>query len=76
MSKIEEKRDYGRKGSADYVKPSIRKKLALISLTSGGRSIDIVRSRTQATEFFFIPYVFRKRERSKEMNGTSRLNMR
>jgi hypothetical protein len=28
-------------------------KLALTSLTSGGRSVDIVRSRTQATEFSF-----------------------
>jgi hypothetical protein len=27
-------------------------KLALTSLTSGGRSVDIVRSRTQTTEFF------------------------
>jgi hypothetical protein len=39
---------------ADHVAPSIRKKLALASLTSGGRSVGIVRSRTKATEFSFI----------------------
>jgi hypothetical protein len=37
---------------ADHVAPSIRKKLALTSLASGGRSIGIVRLRTEATEFF------------------------
>jgi hypothetical protein len=31
-------------------------KLALTSLTSGGRSVGIVRSWTQATEVFFVPY--------------------
>jgi hypothetical protein len=35
---------------ADHVALSIRKKLALTSLTSGGRSVDIVRLRTVATE--------------------------
>jgi hypothetical protein len=35
---------------ADHVAPSIRQELALTSLTSGGRSVGIVRSRTQATE--------------------------
>jgi hypothetical protein len=38
---------------ADHVAPSIRKELVLTSPTSGGRSVGIVRSRTQATEFFF-----------------------
>jgi hypothetical protein len=33
---------------ADHVAPSIRKKLAITSPTSGGRSVGIVRSRTQA----------------------------
>jgi hypothetical protein len=33
------------------VAPSIRKKLAITSPTSGGRSVGIVRSRTQATKF-------------------------
>jgi hypothetical protein len=37
---------------ADHVAPSIRKKLALTSLTSYGRSVGIVRLRTEATEFF------------------------
>jgi hypothetical protein len=36
----------------DHVAASIRKKLALPSPTSGGRSVGTVRSRTQATEFF------------------------
>jgi hypothetical protein len=31
--------------------------LALTSLTSGGRSVSIVRSRTQATELLFITFV-------------------
>jgi hypothetical protein len=38
---------------ADDVAPSIRKKLALTSLTSDGRSVGIVRLRTEAMEFFF-----------------------
>jgi hypothetical protein len=38
---------------ADHVAPSIRNKLALTSLTSGGRSVGIVRLRTEATEIFF-----------------------
>jgi hypothetical protein len=37
--------------------PSIRKKLALTSLTSGGRSVGIVRLRTEAKEFFFMSMV-------------------
>jgi hypothetical protein len=37
---------------ADHVAPSIRKKLAIISPTSGGRSVGVVRSRTQIMEFF------------------------
>jgi hypothetical protein len=36
---------------ADHVAPSIRKKLELTSPTSGGRSVGIVRWRTEATEF-------------------------
>jgi hypothetical protein len=35
---------------ADHVAPSTRKKLALTLPTSGGRSVGIVRSRTEATE--------------------------
>jgi hypothetical protein len=38
---------------ADHVASSIRKKLAITSPTSGGRSVGIVRSRTQTTEFSF-----------------------
>jgi hypothetical protein len=39
---------------SDHVAPSIRKKLALTSPTSGGLSVGIVRSRTQATVFVFL----------------------
>jgi hypothetical protein len=47
-----ENRDYGRRGLAALTTRhhSISKKLALTSPTSGGPSVDIVRSRTQATE--------------------------
>jgi hypothetical protein len=38
---------------ADYATPLYPQKLALTSLTSGGRSVGIVRSRTLATEFSF-----------------------
>jgi hypothetical protein len=50
---------------ADHVAPSIRKKLALTSLTSGGRSVGIVRLWTEATVFFFF---YRK-------NGTFHKNL-
>jgi hypothetical protein len=36
---------------ADHVAFSMRKKLKITSPTSGGRSVGIVRSRTQTTEF-------------------------
>jgi hypothetical protein len=39
---------------ADHVAPSIRKKLALTSLTSGGRSVGRVRLRTEAMEFLLL----------------------
>jgi hypothetical protein len=39
---------------ADHMAPSIRKKLAITTPTSGGRSVGIVRSRTQTMEFFFL----------------------
>jgi hypothetical protein len=42
---------------ADHMASSIRKKLALTSLTSGGRSVGIVRLRTEATEFIFFNLV-------------------
>jgi hypothetical protein len=35
----------------DHVAPSICKKLAITSPTSGGRSVGMVRSRTQTMEF-------------------------
>jgi hypothetical protein len=42
---------------ADHVTLSIRKKLALTSLTSNGRSVGIVRLRAETTELLFIIYV-------------------
>jgi hypothetical protein len=39
---------------ADHVAPSIRKKSAITSPTSSGRSVDIVRSRTEAMEFSLV----------------------
>jgi hypothetical protein len=38
----------------DHVAPCIRKKLAITSPTSGGRSVGIVRSRTQTMEFSLV----------------------
>jgi hypothetical protein len=43
---------------ADHVAPSIRKKLALTSLTIGGRLVGIVRLRTEATEFLLLLLLF------------------
>jgi hypothetical protein len=50
-----ENRDYSLRESAALITrhPSIRKKFALTTPTSGGRSVGIVCSRTQATEFSF-----------------------
>jgi hypothetical protein len=42
---------------ADHATPSIRKKLALTSPTSGSRSVGIVRLRTKATEFVSFLFV-------------------
>ena len=39
---------------ADHVTPLYPQKLSLNSPTGGGRSVGIVRSRTKATEFFYI----------------------
>jgi hypothetical protein len=50
-----ENRDYGRRDSSRWPRGTFySQKLALTSLTSGGRSVGIVRLRTQATEFFFF----------------------
>jgi hypothetical protein len=54
-----ESRKYGRGiRHAHHVAPSIGQKLALTSPTSGGRSVGVVRSRSQATDlvicFFFV----------------------
>jgi hypothetical protein len=46
---------------ADHATPSIRKKLALASPTSGGRSVDIVRPRTKTTEFVLFCFLWFQR---------------
>jgi hypothetical protein len=49
-----ENRDYGRRDPSRWPRGTLYpQNLALISLTSGGRSVGIVRWRTQATEFFY-----------------------
>jgi hypothetical protein len=53
-----ENRDYGRRGSAALPRGTLyAQKLALTTLTSI-RSVGIVRSRTQATEFIFVINVY------------------
>jgi hypothetical protein len=53
-----ESREYGRRDPSRSPRGTLYpQKLALTSPTSGGRSVGIVRSRTQATEFFFTCFV-------------------
>jgi hypothetical protein len=54
-----ENREYGRRGSStfDYATPLYPQKLFVTSTTSCGRSVVIVRSRTQATEFLFCLFL-------------------
>jgi hypothetical protein len=50
-----ENRDYGRRDSSRWPRVTLYPQtLALTSTTNGGRSVGIVRSRTQATEFLGI----------------------
>jgi hypothetical protein len=50
-----ESREYGRRDPSRWPRDTLYpQKLALISPTSGGRSVGIVRSRTEATEFSFF----------------------
>jgi hypothetical protein len=50
-----ERREYSRRDPSRWQRGTFYpQKLALTSSTSGGRSVGIVRSRTQATEFSFI----------------------
>jgi hypothetical protein len=53
-----ESREYGRRGLSCCPRGTCYpQKLAPTSPTSGGRSVGIVRSRTQATEFSFLVYL-------------------
>jgi hypothetical protein len=53
-----ENREYGRRDSSRWSRGTLYpQKLAQNSLTSGGRSVGIVRSRTQATEFSLVSYL-------------------
>jgi hypothetical protein len=50
-----ENREYGRRDSSRWPRGTLDpRKLALISLSSGSRSVGIVSSRTRATEFNFL----------------------
>jgi hypothetical protein len=50
-----ESREYGRRDPSCWARGNLYlQKLALTSPTSGGRSVAIIRSRTQATEFSFF----------------------
>jgi hypothetical protein len=52
-----ESREYGRRDPSRWPRNTLYpQKLVLTSLTSGGRSVSIVRSRTQVTESFFFTY--------------------
>jgi hypothetical protein len=52
-----ENREYGLRDPSRWPRGTLYKqKLALTSPTSGGRSVGIVRSRTEATEFFCFKY--------------------
>jgi hypothetical protein len=51
-----ESREYGRRDPSRWPRGTLYpQKLALTSPISGGRSVGIVRSRTQATEFSLLP---------------------
>jgi hypothetical protein len=53
-----ENRDYGRRDTSLWPRGTLySQKLALTSLTIGCRSVDIVLSRTQATEFFSLQLI-------------------
>jgi hypothetical protein len=54
-------REYGRRDPSRLPRGSLYpQELALTSQTSGGRSVSIVRSRTQATEFSFSFFFYRE----------------
>jgi hypothetical protein len=53
-----ENREYGRRNPSGWQRVTLYpEKLTLTSLTSGGLSVGIVRSRTQATEFSFFFFI-------------------
>jgi hypothetical protein len=56
---------------SDRTTPLIRQKFALTSPTSGGRLIDIVRSRTKTTEFFLRTGVLCNKVRIYSLNRCS-----
>jgi hypothetical protein len=58
-----ENREYGRRDTSRWPRGILyQQKFALTSLTNGGRSVGIVRSRTQAMEFslgfLFMPWLY------------------
>jgi hypothetical protein len=54
-----EMRQYGRRDPLRWPRETLYpQNLTVTSSTSGGRSVGIVRSRTQATEFLFIYFIY------------------
>jgi hypothetical protein len=69
-----ESREYGRRDTSCRPRGTLYpQKLALTSPISGGRSVGIVRSRTQATEFSFV--YFSSDEMGRFSRGTENCNM-
>jgi hypothetical protein len=65
-------RDYGRRDPSRLPRGTLYpQKLALTSSTSGSRSVGIVRSRTQATEFVLFLSTQSSGSKSKVRNKTS-----
>ena len=59
---------------AVHVTPLYPRKLALTSPTGGGRSVDIVRSRTKATEFFYVRFTEHATENKANRNSIHRFS--
>jgi hypothetical protein len=72
-----ENRDYGRRDSSHWLRGTLfPQMLALTSLTSNCRSVGIVRSRTQATEFSFSVNCLTKLKALTKLNMKGSVNTR
>jgi hypothetical protein len=69
-----ENREYGGRDPSRWPRGThYPQKLALTSPTIGGRSVDIVRSRTQTTEFFFFLLSYEEKHEVKVMTSCGSL---